>query len=92
MLTRLHGKPVLALMSASSGAMMYYTGGVINDGCFAEEPLDHPVLVVGYDEKRNIWKAQNNWGESWGMQGYFEIVYGENMCGIESYPLVPELY
>lgn len=92
MKTRLTGQPLLTLVSANSGAFMYYTGGVITDGCFEQAELDHSVLLVGYDEDRESWKAQNSWGTGWGEEGYFHISSGLNLCGIESYPLVPVLY
>lgn len=50
MKTRLTGQPLLTLVSANSGALMYYTGGVITDGCYDQSELDHSVLLVGYNE------------------------------------------
>ena len=92
MVTRLHGQPLLTLMDASSGAFMYYTGGVLTDGCVGEAVLNHSLMLVGYDEDSKVWKAQNSWGEQWGEQGYVRLSAGVDLCGIESYPLVPVLY
>lgn len=57
MKTRLTGQPLLTLVSANSGAFMYYTGGVITSGCFESSELDHSVLLVGYDNEKKTWKA-----------------------------------
>ena len=52
------------------------------------------VLVVGYDsDAKNVdyWIIKNSWGTTWGVDGYFKMSRGKNMCGIAdcaSYPLV----
>ena len=58
----------------------------------------HAINVVGYCDKgvdtrkkfkdTAYWICRNSWGTSWPLQtaldGYFTIVMGENICGIES--------
>ena len=44
----------------------------------------HAVKVVGWGQTKNgtkYWKAFNSWGESWGMNGTFNIAFGQ--CGFE---------
>ena len=58
---------------------------------------NHCVQAVGYafsdesdsdgegsqDEKRNgYWIIRNQWGSSWGMNGYAYVAMGENTCGV----------
>ncbi|NXP40905.1 CATH protein, partial [Leiothrix lutea] len=59
------------------------------------DKVNHAVLAVGYGEQDGIphWIVKNSWGRFWGMQGYFLIERGKNMCGLAacaSYP-VPQL-
>ena len=56
------------------------------------DDVNHAVLAVGYGTDENgmdYWLIKNSWGTSWGMDGYFQIERGVNMCGIaqcNSYP------
>lgn len=47
----------------------------------------HGVEIVGWGNKNNIdyWIIKNFWGPTWGMNGYFYMKKGVNMCGIEDY-------
>lgn len=62
--------------------------------------VNHAVVAVGYGEteatenKDSIpfFIIRNSWSTSWGMEGYFWIKRGENLCGISdcaSFPIVP---
>lgn len=35
----------------------------------------HAVLVVGYDENRQVWICRNSWSDKWGDKGYFYLPY-----------------
>lgn len=35
----------------------------------------HAVLCVGYDNKTNLFKCRNSWGDGWGDHGYFYMPY-----------------
>lgn len=58
------------------------------------EDVNHAVLAVGYDQTSDgelYWIVKNSWGADWGMDGYFWIERGVNMCGLAdcaSYPVV----
>jgi len=36
----------------------------------------HAVVVVGYDDSRQVWICRNSWSSQWGDQGYFYMPYG----------------
>jgi cathepsin B len=45
----------------------------------------HAVVIVGWGETETekYWIVRNSWGNSWGDEGYFKILRGENHCEIE---------
>lgn len=53
------------------------------DQCTAETS-DHCVQLVGYDKTGSApyWKLRNQWGSTWGEDGYVRLPYGSNSCGI----------
>jgi cathepsin H len=73
-----------------------YVGGVYSSTICGNKPTDvnHAVVAVGLDVSVDgvpYWIIKNSWGAEWGMQGYFWMKRGVNMCGIAdcaSYPLV----
>jgi cathepsin H len=75
-----------------------YNGGVYTSSVCHTSPqtVNHAVLAVGYGEDENgtpYWIIKNSWGEDWGLNGYFHMEMGKNMCGVStcaSYPVVPE--
>ncbi|XP_056134676.1 pro-cathepsin H-like isoform X1 [Lampris incognitus] len=74
---------------------VHYKGGVYTSGQCKNttETVNHAVLAVGYGVEGNgipYWIVKNSWGTDWGMDGYFLIERGKNMCGLaacSSYPL-----
>lgn len=73
----------------------FYKNGVYDSKVCKSGPADvnHAVLAVGYDklDGKDYWIVKNSWNTTWGIQGYFYIKRGENMCGLAdcaSYPIV----
>ncbi|EFJ34223.1 hypothetical protein SELMODRAFT_439207 [Selaginella moellendorffii] len=75
----------------------FYKSGVYTSNVCGTGPdtVNHAVLAVGYNRDAPVpyWIIKNSWGESFGLDGYFYMEMGKNMCGIAtcaSYPVVPE--
>ncbi|XP_004617609.1 pro-cathepsin H isoform X2 [Sorex araneus] len=73
---------------------MHYKKGIYSSSSCHKTPdrVNHAVLAVGYGEENGIpyWIVKNSWGPQWGMNGYFLIERGKNMCGLAacaSYPI-----
>jgi len=61
----------------------FYTGGVLSSSCpSAYNTLDHCVQLVGYASATQAWIIRNSWGTSWGEDGYINVKYGKNLCGV----------
>lgn len=81
-----HFGPVTVCLNASR--LKNYKSGYFDDSACSTH-INHMVLLVGYDHRG--WILKNSWGLHWGDNGYFRLVTGKNMCGINfeiSYPLV----
>ncbi|CAL5979177.1 Cathepsin_B [Hexamita inflata] len=63
---------------------MYYIEGIYQHKSGSVEG-GHAVSIVGYGEENGLkyWLVRNSWGTTWGENGYFRIVRGQNECGIE---------
>ena len=77
---------VIAIMNANN--ILFYTGGIFSATCPAS--LGHAVLLVGFGVQQNsdgtstnYWVVKNSFGAAWGEGGFFRIVRGINLCGIE---------
>ncbi|CAG9313980.1 unnamed protein product [Blepharisma stoltei] len=62
-------------MTYSGGIYKHTTGNFLGNHC---------VKVVGWGTQNgtNYWVVANSWGTSWGIQGFFNIAFGQ--CGIDS--------
>jgi cathepsin H len=73
----------------------FYKSGVYASNKCKSGPNDvnHAVLAVGYNVTSGIpapfYIIKNSWGADWGMDGYFEMAYGRNMCGVATCASVP---
>ena len=59
--------------------MAINNGGYFDDGIYRGStlPINHAVLLVGYNDTGEYWIAKNSWGSGWNGDGYFKIGYGE---------------
>ena len=58
-----------------------YSSGVYEHPGPDNDPINHLVAIVGYDDNQNCWICKNSWGTNWGENGWFKIAYGD--CKIE---------
>ncbi|XP_033480672.1 pro-cathepsin H-like isoform X1 [Epinephelus lanceolatus] len=86
--------PVSFGFEVMSDFMHYKEGVYTSTQCKnTADMVNHAVLAVGYGTEENgmpYWIVKNSWGTSWGVDGYFLIERGKNMCGLAacaSYPL-----
>jgi len=88
--------PVAIAFQVISGFSLY-TGGVYSvDNCgTTTDDVNHAVLAVGYGTDwisgLPFWTVKNSWSAEWGVDGYFYIERGVNMCALSacaSYPIV----
>ncbi|CAI5704073.1 unnamed protein product [Peronospora effusa] len=86
--------PVSIAFQVVSDFRFYKSGVYESTKCLSgEKNVNHAVLSVGYgiEDGKNHWIVKNSWGVKWGMNGFFQIARGSNMCGLAdcaSYPVV----
>ncbi|RRT47643.1 hypothetical protein B296_00053600 [Ensete ventricosum] len=82
-------RPVSVAFEVVNGFRLYKGGVYTSDTC-GKTPMDvnHAVLAVGYGVEDGVpyWLIKNSWGEDWGVDGYFKMEMGKNMCGTLQYP------
>jgi cathepsin H len=90
-------RPVSVAFEVIDSFMLYKSGVFSDPGCHdSPQTVNHAVLAVGYGVNENgtpYWIIKNSWGANWGINGYFHMEMGKNMCGIATcaaYPVVPE--
>ncbi|XP_019389474.1 PREDICTED: pro-cathepsin H [Crocodylus porosus] len=85
--------PVSFAFQVTEDFMQYSKGVYTNPHCEkTPDKVNHAVLAVGYGVENGMpyWIVKNSWGTYWGMDGYFHIERGKNMCGLAdcaSYPI-----
>src|SRR5262249_3706505 len=66
---------------------MDYTSGVYQYDGVSEQLGGHAVKILGWgndaDSGLDYWLVANSWNTTWGEQGFFKIVRGQDDCGIE---------
>lgn len=75
------------LSPSCSLSLRSYTSGVYTPSPAAVFVGGHSVKITGWgtDEASKLpyWVVANSWATTWGMQGFFHILRGNNTCGIE---------
>jgi len=87
--------PVSVAYQVSSDFRSYRSGVYDSRQC-KSGPMDvnHAVLAVGLNvtaDGKPYYIIKNSWGTSFGIQGYFWMIRGKNMCGVatcSSYPVI----
>lgn len=74
-----------------------YAGGVYSSPLCSNLPsqVNHAVLAVGYGVAaggEEYYIVKNSWGVNWGLQGYFLLQRGTNMCGVADCASFPNIY
>lgn len=87
--------PVSVCFDVIDGFQLYHSGVYASTKCHDDaDHINHAVLAVGYNvtqEGEPYWIIKNSWGPNFGMDGYFWMKRGANMCGLAtcaSYPVV----
>jgi len=70
------GHPVTLSIAASSNCFNNYAGGILTCTCGGE--VDHVVLAIGWTS--TYWIVRNQWGTSWGDNGYAYFPRGKDQC------------
>ncbi|XP_013859008.1 pro-cathepsin H [Austrofundulus limnaeus] len=84
--------PVSLAFEVTSDFMQYSQGVYTSTACHnTTDKVNHAVLAVGYGEENGTpyWIVKNSWGPNWGMDGYFLIERGRNMCGLAACSAFP---
>ncbi|MEQ2261491.1 hypothetical protein XENORESO_011103 [Xenotaenia resolanae] len=86
--------PVSFAFEVTEDFMHYHQGVYKSTKCHnTTDKVNHAVLAVGYGQENRTpyWIVKNSWGPNWGIDGYFLIEMGKNMCGLaacSSFPVV----
>ncbi|PQQ03328.1 vignain-like [Prunus yedoensis var. nudiflora] len=89
-------QPVSITIDASGNEFKHYQSGVFSPtDCGTNQ--NHAVTVVGYgttEDGTKYWLLKNQWGESWGENGYMKISLRDagapgGVCGLAQYALYP---
>ena len=76
--------PLSAGIAAGTAYFQHYVNGILTNAVSCGKTLNHGIVIVGYGTASNVnyWLLRNSWGTSWGEHGYFRIVRGTDMCGV----------
>lgn len=72
--------------SVNADPLQDFMGGEIFDDESAGKSPDHVVSIVGWgkEDDKEFWIVRNSWGTYWGEEGFFRVVTGKNMLGLEN--------
>jgi parallel beta-helix repeat protein len=60
---------------------IYSDNGMLR--CTVDGPINHAIVMTGFDDVQGCWIIKNSWGSTWNGDGYARFAYGE--CSIEAY-------
>jgi hypothetical protein len=63
--------PILGLMAMDG---YFDSNGIYK--CNGSPPIDHAIVIVGYNDTGGYWTIKNSWGSTWNGDGYFKLYYG----------------
>ena len=79
-----HGSVAVAFRATAG--FQSYVGGIFNE--HDPGPINHAVLLIGWDDAKQAWLMKNSWGTWWGdtcgygtERGYCWIAYNSNSIG-----------
>lgn len=72
-----HGAVVTAVYSGTY--LQQYESGVFR-AC-EDQPINHSITIVGWDDAEGYWILRNTWGKKWGEEGYVRMAYDCNHVG-----------
>eukprot|EP00745_Piridium_sociabile_P003645 TRINITY_DN121232_c0_g1_i1.p1 TRINITY_DN121232_c0_g1~~TRINITY_DN121232_c0_g1_i1.p1 ORF type:complete len:395 (+),score=27.59 TRINITY_DN121232_c0_g1_i1:73-1257(+) len=87
--------PVSIAYDVTDDFRFYKSGVYISTKCKSgKQEVNHAVVAVGYGTEggQDYWTVRNSWGTSFGMDGYFRIARGLNMCGLADCASYPDVY
>ncbi len=72
--------PLAVAMHVYSDFQHYRSGVYEHEG---DDPINHAVLLIGWDDALQAWIMKNSWGTGWGENGCAYVRYGD--CRLGSY-------
>ena len=71
-------------------AFQAYTGGVFDEHTQQfKDPVNHGIVIIGWDDAKKAWLIKNSWGPGWGetggqgsSKGFMWIAYNTNEIGV----------
>lgn len=88
-----HG-PVSIAFQVVTDFRDYSSGVYSSDNCKnGSADVNHAVLAVGYGVENDVpyWLIKNSWGTTFGMEGFFKMKRGVNMCGVAQCNAFPQM-
>lgn len=87
----LRNGPVIAPMTPYTDFLTYKEGMYMpSEGAFKFNG-QQAVKIVGWEKgmQANTWIIENNWGESWGLDGYAKVIAGHKDIGLDFIGIAP---